>query len=137
MSRIVSLLFLLVLTACTGKSSSDTLYSAKEQSYTKFINDKDMPTDPNRTIDKTIINNDYPIEITLYKDHRFHYYLANLGAGKGTWKYSDGKIELKATRKIFDMYIEVWGANASIDKIAIQFSDRFGSKTLKMQNQNL
>jgi hypothetical protein len=138
MSRVVSLLVLLVISACTGKSDSETLYSAKEeQAFAKFINNKKMPKDPNRTIDKTIINNDYPIEITLYKDHRFHYYLANLGTGKGTWKYSDGKIELRAKRKIFDMYIEVYGSNVNLDKVSIQFLDRFGSKTLKMENQNL
>ena len=138
MSRVVSLVVLLVISACTGKSASDTLYSAKEeQVFAKFINNKKMPSDPNRTVDKTIINNDYPIEIALYKDHRFYYYLANLGGGKGKWNYKDGKIELRATRKIFDMYIEVYGADAKIEKLAIQFSDRFGSKTLKMENQNL
>lgn len=138
MSRIVSLLVLLSISACTGKSASADLYSAKEeQAFSKFINAKKMPADPNLTLDKTIVNNDYPIEIALYKDHRFYYYLANLGAGTGKWKYKDGKIELRATRKIFDMYIEVYGSDMNLDKLAIQFSDRFGAKSLKMENQNL
>jgi hypothetical protein len=138
MSRIVSLIVLLSLSACTGKSSSADLYSAKEiESFSKFINAKKMPADPNLTIDKSIINNYYPIEIALYEDNRFYYHLANLGSGKGRWKYKDGKIELRAERKIFDMYIEVYGSDQNHNELAIQFSDRFGSKSLKMENQNL
>lgn len=138
MSRIVSLFILLIFSACTGKSGSDDLYSAKEEkSFEKFINDKKMPADPNLTLDKNIINNSYPIEIALYKDHRFFYNLPNLGSGTGKWKYSDGKIELRAKRRIFDMYIEVYGSDTDIKNLTISFSDRRGAKTLKMENQNL
>lgn len=132
------ILTLLIGSACTGKSDSETLYSAKNAgAYTKFINQKKMPSDPNLTIDKSFINYKYPIEIALYNDGRFFYDLPNLGTGKGKWEYHDGKIELRASRKIFDMYIEVYGADQSIEKLAIQFSDRFGSNSLKMDNKNL
>ncbi|MBA2403635.1 MAG: hypothetical protein H0V66_02605 [Bdellovibrionales bacterium] len=138
MSRIVSLLVLMILSSCTGKSESDSLYTAKESAeYSKFINAKKMPADPNLTIDKNIINNNYPIEIALYNDNRFFYNLPNLGTGKGKWKYSDGKIELRAKRKIFDMYIEVYGSDANIKNLSIQFTDRRGSNTLKMDSQNI
>lgn len=136
----ISLLILTILigVSCTGKSDSTSLHSAPDAgAYTKFVNQKNMPSDPNLTIDKTIINHKYPIEIALYKDGRFFYDLPNLGTGKGKWKYEDGKIELRASRKIFDMYIEVYGADASIEAAAIQFNDRFGSNTLKMESKNL
>lgn len=138
MNNTMSLLILLIISSCTGKSDSAKLYAAKEkQAFSKFINNKDMPSDPNLTVDKSIINNDYPIEIAIYQNNRFFYNLANLGTGKGKWKYNDGKIELTAKRTIFDMYIEVYGSDQNLNKLAIQFSDRFGSKSLKMENQNL
>jgi hypothetical protein len=137
MRCIVLVIVLLSISSCTGKSASADLYSAKEpQEFAKFINAKQMPASPNLTLDKAFINNDYPIEIALYQGHRFYYNLPNLGSGKGTWKYNEGKIELKAKRKIFDMYIEVYGADQDIKELAIQFSDRFGAKTIKMENQN-
>lgn len=132
------ILTLLIGSSCTGKSDSTPLHTAKDAgAFTKFINQKSMPADPNLTIDKSFINHKYPIEIALYKDGRFFYDLPNLGTGKGKWTYSDGKIELRASRKIFDMYIEVYGADPSIEKLAIQFTDRFGSNSLKMDNNNL
>ena len=132
------ILTILIGSSCTGKSDSADLYSAKDAgAFNKFVNQKKMPSDPNLTIDKTIINHKYPIEIALYQDGRFFYDLPNLGTGKGKWAYKDGKIELRATRKIFDMYIEVYGADASIETAAIQFNDRFGANTLKMDNKNL
>jgi hypothetical protein len=138
MNNTIALLILLIISSCTCKSDSAKLYSAKEkQAFSKFINNKDMPSDPNLTIDKSIINNDYPIEIAIYQNNRFFYNLPNLGTGKGKWKYNDGKIELTAKRTIFDMHIEVYGSDQNLNKLAIQFSDRFGSKSLKMENQNL
>lgn len=138
MRYLLLILTVLIASSCTGKSDSATLYKAKDAGpFTKFINQKKMPSDPNLTLDRSFINHNYPIEIALYQDGRFFYDLPNLGTGKGKWVYSDGKIELRASRKIFDMYIEVYGADPSIEKLAIQFTDRFGSNSLKMANKNL
>ncbi len=136
-------LFLTILLAigCTGKSATKDISlhkAALETEYAKFINQKDLTNEePNLTLDKTIVNNDYPIEIALYKNKKFFYNLPNLGSGKGTWKYNDGMIELRAQRKIFDMYIEIYGSDAEIKQVAILFSDRFGPNTLKMDNSNI
>ena len=136
--KVLLILSFLVLTSCTGKSGSADVYKAENQNeFSAFINQKNMPSDPNLTIDKSIVNNDYPIEIALYKDQRFFYHLPNLGSGKGKWKFKDGKLELRASRKIFDMYIEVYGGDQDIKKLAIQFSDRFGFKSLNMDNNNI
>lgn len=96
-----------------------------------------MPKNPNLTIEKSFINEQYPIEIALYDDHRFFYNLPNLGTGKGTWTYKGGKIKLKAKRSLFDLDIEIYGSDATHSQLAIQFSDRFGPNTLKMENNNL
>lgn len=138
MNYILLILTVFVAYSCTGKSDSADLYSAKEEKqFQKFINNKNMPKQPNLTLDKNIVNNDYPIEIALYKDKRFFYNLPRLGKGKGKWKYNGGKIELRAKRTLFDMYIEIYGNNQDISKLAIQFSDRFGAKSLAMDNINL
>ena len=134
----LSLLTILICYSCTGKSNGVKLYTAKsEVEFSKFVNQTAMPDSPNLTVEKSIVNTKYPIEVALYKDGNFFYDLPNLGTGKGKWKYTDGKIELKASRKIFDMYIEVYGADEKLETAAILFSDRFGSNTLMMSNNNL
>lgn len=138
MRALTLLLTLLVCYSCNGKSGSAKVYTAKSaEDFSRFINQKAMPTSPNLSLDKSVINNEYPIEIALYNDGNFFYDLPNLGTGTGKWAYEDGKIELKASRKIFDMYIEVYGADKDINELAIQFNDRFGANSIKMENHNL
>jgi hypothetical protein len=132
----LTLIILLLVTAC-GKQGSNKLFPIKESNIETFVNQKEMPSDPNLTLDKAIINNSYPIEIALYKDGQFYYNLANLGDGKGTWQFSDGKIELKAKRTLFNMYIDVLGSDPENKTLTIQFSDRFGPNTLKLMNVNI
>jgi hypothetical protein len=130
------LVMLLVLVSC-GKSSQKKLYRVENSALTKFVNTKSLPADPNLSLDKSIINTKYPIEIALYEDGRFYYDLPNLGDGHGTWKLKDGKIQLKAKRTLFDMYIEVQGTDELTNSLTIQFTDRFGANTLEMSNHNI
>ena len=127
----------LVLLMSCGKQGSSKLFKVEESKLTKFVNQKDLPKDPNLTLDKSIVNNSYPIEIALYEDNRFYYNLPNLGDGKGTWKLNNGVIELKAKRTLFDMYIEIQGSDEASQNLTIQFTDRFGPNTLKMMNVNI
>jgi len=130
------LLILFTLVSC-GQQGKAKLYRLDDVAIKKYVNQKSMPSDPNITIDKTLVNNSYPIEIALYKDGQFFYNLPNLGDGKGTWKNTNGTLELKAKRKLFDMYIEVQAADESAQTLTIQFSDRFGPTVLKMMNVNI
>lgn len=125
------------LVSCGKPAKKVPLYAIKSEALTQYVNQKSMPASPNLTLDKSIVNNDYPIEIALYQDQRFYYNLPNLGSGKGTWKYHNGKIQLKAKRSLFDMHIDALAADPSSSELAIQFSDRFGENTLKMMNVNL
>lgn len=130
------LLMLLTVVSC-GKQGSAKLYRVDESKLTKFVNQKNMPGSPNLTLDKSIVNTSYPIEIALYKDGQFYYDLPNLGDGKGTWKNDNGKIELKAKRSLFDMYINIQAGDENAETLSIQFTDRFGPNTLKMMNVNI
>lgn len=135
MNKFILLAFV-ILVGC-GKGGDAKLYKVDSGALSKFVNQKSMSKKPNLTIDKSIINISYPIEIALYSDGRFYYDLPNLGDGKGTWKLKDGVIELKAKRTIFDMYIEVQGTDLDANSLTIQFTDRFGPNTLKMVNNNI
>lgn len=75
----------------------------------------------------------YPIELQLYKDGRFHYYLKRLGDGWGTWSYKKGYLHLYAERKLFVMNFEIHGIQQDGDALSLEFSDRFGPKFLRLQ----
>ncbi len=134
-----SFLFLLiVLTAVScGRGSKTKFYAAKEESYSKFINDKDMPASPNLSLDKSIVNNDYPIQLALYKDKKFFYDLPNLDEGTGTWSYVNGQIVLKSKHRLFNMRIDIKALDENADNLAVNFIDRHGPQTLKMDNSRV
>jgi predicted small lipoprotein YifL len=127
---------MLVFTSCGGKGPTK-FYSASEASFSKFVNEKDMPKNPNLTLDKSIVNNEYPIQLALYKNKKFYYDLPNLDDGTGTWSYVNGQIILKSKHRLFDMRIDVKALDENAGKLAITFIDRFGPHTLKMDNSNL
>lgn len=134
--KTILLISLLILSAC-GKHSNSKDYPIKSDEVARFVNDKAMPADPNLTLDKAIVNTDYPIEIALYKDGRFYYDLPRLGDGHGTWVHKNDHIELKAKRTLFDMYIEIHSADEGAHNLSIQFTDRFGPNHLEMKNVNI
>lgn len=83
----------------------------------------------------TLENASYPIELRLYKDKTFHYHLARLGDGEGTWEHRDGHLELYAERKIFVMRMQVLSVSPdepTAESISLEFSDRFGPKFLPL-----
>ncbi|MFL5785162.1 MAG: hypothetical protein ACJ76H_11160 [Bacteriovoracaceae bacterium] len=135
--------FLLVLTvlvcvSCGGKSRTK-FYVAKEEDFSKFINNKAIPADPNLSIDKSIVNNDYPMQLALYKDGRFYYDLPTLsdGTGTGTWTYSAGQITLKSKHRLFDMRIDIHALDEAANNLGVTFIDRHGPQTLKMDNSHV
>lgn len=136
MIKTILLVTLLALVGC-GNGSGSKLQKIEAGKLERFVNQKNLEKKPNLSLDKSIVNNAYPIEIALYSDGRFYYDLPNLGDGRGTWKYSNGIIELKAKRTLFDMYIEVGASDSEANFLSIQFTDRFGPNTLKMDNNNI
>lgn len=130
-------LTVLFLVAGCGKQESKKTYPLKDKAVQKFVNQKILPPDPNLTLDKSIINTTYQIQIALYQDGKFYYDLPTLGDGTGTWTKRKDFIELKAKRSLFDMYIEIRGNDKDGESVLIQFTDRFGPNTLKMTNMNI
>ncbi len=127
----------LILAAGCGKPSSGKLYKLAPEALPRYVNTKSLPADPNLTLDKSIVNNSYPIQLALYQDGRFYYDLPNLGDGTGTWRAEGGVLVLKAKRTLFDMVLEVKGNDEAGNSVSVQFTDRFGSNTLKMTNLNI
>ena len=127
---------MLMAISCGGGSKTK-FYAAKEESYSKFINNKNMPASPNLSIDKSIVNNDYPIQLALYKDNTFYYDLPNLDEGSGTWSYVNGQIVLKSKHRYFNMRIDIKALDENAENVAVNFIDRHGPQTLKMDNSRL
>lgn len=133
--KTITIFALLGLLSC-GEGKSPKFHKASQVEFSKFVNQKNMPSSPNLSLDKVVVNNDYPIEIALYKDNKFYYDLPNLGDGTGTWQYFSGHLVLKAKRPIFDMNIEVHGKDVKMDTLKLRFRDRFGLKIIDTENVN-
>ncbi len=133
---IFAILVIVAFVSC-GKKSKTKFYSITEANLSKFVNDKDLPANPNLTLDKSIVNNDYPIQLALYKDGKFYYDLPNLDEGNGTWTLNNGQIVLKSKHRLFDMRIDVRALDVNADNLAASFIDRHGPQTLKMDNQRV
>jgi hypothetical protein len=126
------LLLITLLLSCGPKKGLD-YHELKKDQFDPIVNQMDTPAQPDLGAVKTILNRDYPIEIAIFKDGQWYYDLPNLGDGKGTWKYEDGRLKLFARRNIFDMEIEVVGADADAQELAIKFVDRFGHQIMPVE----
>lgn len=133
------LVFVLLVSACVPKSEKTELayYEVEQNAFNKYINAKPMPAEPNLSVDTSIANVDYPIEIALYQDQKFYYNLPTLGDGEGTWEKVGGKLKLFATRTLFDMNIDIFAANPDATQVILKFRDRHGPQVIKMDNFNL
>ncbi len=140
MKKLYYFTLILILFSCgrsSDKNSQLDFQKVEKTNFQQYINNKETPNEPNIYSDKTIFNDDYPIELTLYEDGKWFYHLANLDDGFGTWKYENGQIKLHAERKLFDMNILIEALDSEAKNISIRFSDRFGEKVLKMNKRNI
>lgn len=143
MKYLMFLITLVLFTSCgaTNKKTSLDFYPVSKESFSKFINKKDIRSQQAEDVeyrkDIHLINNEYPIEISLYENGEWFYNLENLGKGKGTWIFKNGRLELFAERILFDMYIDIESADSMTNNLIIKFSDRHGPNVLKVENRNL
>ncbi|MES2745762.1 MAG: hypothetical protein V4655_10060 [Bdellovibrionota bacterium] len=127
-------LFTIALSACRPVHDSPRPYEVYPQNAAYFqglVN----PLQTNGKEPVILHEDNYPITLKLYDDGRFQYTLKKLGDGWGTWKYSaaDGYLDLYAERTLFVMQMQIRSADLSNpDAIALEFSDRFGPKYLKL-----
>ena len=134
------LLIALILVSC-GKKDNLDFYEVEKKDFDHLINDSkkrttSKPHDLDFAKTKTILNRDYPIEIALYDDGKWFYDLPNLDKGSGTWKYTEGRLELFAERDLFDMHIDVVVLEEDGKIIGIDFVDRHGRQVLPVEKIN-
>ncbi len=127
------------MTSClqTGDKTPVQFFKSTQEDFTKYINNKPLPKNPNLSLDKTISNDDYPIELALYSDGNFYYNLENLGDGHGTWTFKNGKVRLFSERRLFDMHIMIKALEEGALSVGIEFADRFGPQFLLMDKKNI
>lgn len=135
MKTIRLLLSLFMLLSC-GREATKPQFKVVESAFSKSLNTMPMPTDVDLTQVKKLVNNDYPIEVALFKDNQWFYNLPNLGSGKGTYHYKDGVLKLFASRDLFDIYMEVRAADEQGSAFRLSFSDRFSYKLLETEINN-
>jgi hypothetical protein len=145
-----ALLSLLILISACGQSSSKSelrFFEKKFSQVSPLINTSSPPGNPPGTpdplLEKTVYNDDYPLEIILYNDNTFYYNLPKLGEGRGSWAYEGGSLKLQAKHLIerldfeFDMDYEIAPLDAEGKKLEIRFNDRFGSKVYELSKRNI
>jgi hypothetical protein len=96
--KTLAVIVLLVAAGC-GKQSSSKLYNLRPEALLRYVNPKPLPADPNLTLDKSLTNNSYPLQLALYQDRKFYYDLPNLADGTGTWRQEGGVLVLKASAR--------------------------------------
>lgn len=133
-------LILFLLAGCIADLSKDTelkTFQVKKEDFNYLVNSSAPSPTPNLSLVKKVVNDDYPIELSIYENGQFYYMLENLGDGFGTWEFKDGKLALFAERDLFDMHIDILAIEEKAQKIVIQFRDRHGLKTLSALPHNL
>ncbi len=133
--KLLSILLLLIF-GC-GKGANIQKIKVNKDGFLKIINQNTMPTNPNLSIDKSVSNSSYPIQIALYEDQNFYYDLPTLGDGKGKWTFKDGHLSLHAKRDLFDMYIEIHSLDEKVNDLVITFIDRHGHNLIRMDKHNI
>ena len=136
-----SLFLIFLFCSCKEEQGKLVFYESKIENYDKFINEKEMPLNPNLNVDKVIIDEEYPVEIAIYKDGRFFYNLENLGSGSGVWEHKDGSIILSAKREIFfkirDMIYKFSILKEDGTQASLEFRDRFSLHQASVKFRNI
>jgi hypothetical protein len=138
----ILILVLPLLFSC-GKKAEVKLFDAPEASYQRFVNPTTAPTGDNPDISghRNLVNDQYPVQVSLYSDKTFYYDLPNLGDGHGTWEYSDGRIVMKTKREILgkniEMIYELQANDETAENVSLQFTDRWGAQSFRMRKNNL
>ena len=144
MPRMAKIFLLLLLSACLQLEESGklTFIENPRESLKPTINKRDFKGSINHNSDIALINNDYPLELRLYQNKKFYFNLPSLGEGEGNWEYQGSEIKLTAEYhiKAMDFTIDMNYFVGVLDEegtLAVQFSDRFGPKTYKLEKVNL
>ena len=134
---LISLLSSCIENAQTENSSQREVLAF--ESFESFINKKPLNTknDIDFNQDRSLINQDYPMEFWLYENNKYYYDLPKLGDGIGEWSYKNGALVLENDHhiKTIDLRVqmEYQVYFTSEQNIYIEFSDRFGLKEIELE----
>jgi hypothetical protein len=142
MPRMVFFLLISLLSSCIENAQTENS-SQREvlafESFESFINKKPLNTknDIDFNQDRSLINQDYPMEFWLYENNKYYYDLPKLGDGIGEWSYKNGALVLENDHhiKTIDLRVqmEYQVYFTSEQNIYIEFSDRFGLKEIELE----
>ena len=136
MLRVIMLAILgLVAGSCQPEFESKnpfTYYQKDAQFYQQFVNAAAAPESVDRSKVLTLRNDEFPMELALFGDNRFYYYMETLGDGFGTWEFDQDKLHLYAERTLFVMHMNIRSIDEADNQIAVDFIDRFGTQYLTL-----
>tara|TARA_Y100000389_G_C17239958_1_gene402552 strand:+ start:219 stop:656 length:438 start_codon:yes stop_codon:yes gene_type:complete len=142
MPRMVFFLLIILLSSCIENAQTENSTQREVlafESFEGFINNKSLNTknDIDFNQDRSLINQDYPMEFWLYKNNKYYYDLPKLGDGIGEWSYENGALVLENDHhiKTIDLKIQMdyQVYFTSEQNIYIEFSDRFGLKEIELE----
>lgn len=124
----------LVLSACSNGTA--TKHKRGPEFFDRLINssaDFDRAEEKLSKLKLITSSEKYKMRYALFDNGKFYYEVDNLGHGTGKWSYRDGALNLFASRSFFDMDLNLMAVAAEGDAMAMQFLDRFGTNTVKVQ----
>ncbi len=124
----------LLQTACSD--GSPTKHKRDPAFFNRFVNPSENFNQAEHKLSelKVLTSNDkYKMRYALFDNGKFYYEVDNLGHGTGKWSYREGALNLFANRTMFDLDINLLATAEQGDEIAMQFLDRFGNNTVKVQ----
>ncbi len=123
-----------LMLSCTSKPHAE--YKREASFFAPMINDSgSYALASEKVADLKLLSTGdaYPIRLALFDNGLFYYQVDKLGEGEGRWEYKDGALSLVAPRRIFDMELVITAAGLEGNDILVEFSDRFGFKSLATQ----
>lgn len=133
-SSSIFIIVALILGACSNGTA--TKYKRGPEFFDRLINsstDFDRAEEKLSELKLITSSEKYKMRYALFDNGKFYYEVDNLGHGTGKWSYRDGALNLFASRSFFDMDLNLMAMEAEGDAMSMQFLDRFGTNTVKVQ----
>ena len=138
LDKILLSFLMVLLVSCQPtyiNKSPYTYFKQPEKYFMQLVNKTPAPksVDLSKTI--KLSNPSYPIELALFGDGKFYYYLENLGDGFGTWEHQQGMVTMKAERDLFIMKFNIRSIEETGKRVILEFQDRFGYQFLELDQE--
>ena len=131
---LLSMLWILIVSCQPTyiNKSPYTYFKKPEKYFLKMVNPTPTPKSVDLSKTLKLSNPSYPIELALFADGKFYYYLENLGDGFGTWEHKQGMVIMNAERDLFVMKFNIRSIEEEGQRVVLEFQDRFGYQFLEL-----